>query len=954
MKLLFAFVLAAVSAFGAENRKFVDVSPKCPRYFAAADGKTWVPIGINMCYSHPDESTACDRPEPETMANFERWMRAFAANGGNYIRIFLCRPTFEVLTDKVGVYNEHNGKNVVKLVKLAEELGIKIKFTLEVFRSVKPAVEVTDEWGIKCNKPLYAPFAGGTMHGFYTSEKCHDIFMGKVRYLASLGLGDSPAVIDWEPFNEISSTGDIADWTPWSARVLREFQEIFPKQMVTQNLGSFSSPASHVAYDVMARSEPNAFMQVHRYLDPGAHIRVCRGPMDILCADAIREMLDRRFDKPALLAETGGVLAHHAGPTKIYDVDRGGMFLHDAIFAPFFAGGAGTGCMWHWGQQYVDRWNLWWHYGRFAKAVKGLDPAEEAFVPFHFETTFWRVLGLRGKKTTVLWVRDIENTWENELVKGIVPTEPRSSELLPYRIAAPVEWYLPFEDRTITVKPWTDGRLAIPKMKRSGVVRFPTAYVAPEAEKGTTHLASVFTAGAVLQRETPVSVWGTALPGAKVAVSFGDFRVDAKADGEGRWRVTLPPMPASAAGRPLRANDAVVNDVLVGEVWIVCGQSNASFPLWGDSPRYRDREGALVAALTDRPAIRYAVATDDWTLEPRRETVKPIVWRTFGRESLSNKWYSCCAYAVPFAKELQDALHVPVGLVCAYSGSTPIETWIPREGFAARADLKDYLDLPRIPPEKWNDKACNDTFMRRGGFQQPSVMWNARLAPWCPYAVKGAVFYQGCSNSWNAERYPALQEALYDSWSAAFANRDFRFRYVQVAPWAFLQNCTLGVQLAQAAFAKDPKRNVAMVTVGDIGNNWDAHPVDKGPVGRRLAALVLARDYGFPIKAEAPSFRTMEIRGDKVVVRLDHCAALYLYNQNGRTDSVFELAGSDGKWVKADIVNVDKQGRIEGTHVILFAKGVSAPKRVRYLQCEPFRSNVFNEMGLPLGVFTAE
>ena len=474
-KLLFAAALAAVSASGTENRKFVDVSPKCPRYFAAADGKTWVPIGINMCYSHPDESTAYDRPEAETMANFERWMRAFAANGGNYIRVFLCRPTFEVLTDEVGVYNEHNGKNVVRIVKLAEELGIKIKFTLEVFRSVKPAAEVTDEWGVKCNKPLYAPFAGGTMHGFYTSEKCHDIFMGKVRYLASLGLGDSPAVIDFEPFNEISSTGDIADWTPWSARVLREFREIFPKQMVTQNLGSFSSPASHVAYDAMARTEPNAFMQVHRYLDPGAHIRICRGPMDILCADAVREMLDRRFDKPALLAETGGVQAHHAGPSKLYDVDRGGMLLHDAIFAPFFAGGAGTGCMWHWGQQYVDRWNLWWHYGRFAKAVKGLDPAEEQFVPFHFETAFWRVLGLRGKKTTVLWARDIENTWENELEKGVVPTEPRSSELLPYRIAAPVEWYLPFEDRTITVRPWTDGRLAIPKMKRSGVVRFPTA-----------------------------------------------------------------------------------------------------------------------------------------------------------------------------------------------------------------------------------------------------------------------------------------------------------------------------------------------------------------------------------------------------------------------------------------------------------------------------------------------
>ena len=479
MRMLFVAVLVAVSAFGAENRRFVDVSPKCSRYFATAEGKTWVPIGINLCYAHPDETTAYDCPEPETMAKMERWMRNFAANGGNYVRIFLCRPTFEVLTDQVGVYNEHNGRNILKLVKLAEALGVKIKFTLEVFRSVKPANEVTGEFAVKCNKPLYAPFSGGTMHGFYTSEKCHDIFMDKVRYLAALGLGDSPAVIDWEPFNEIDSTGAPEDWIPWSARVLREFQAIFPRQMITQNMGSFGSPRSFQIYDILGRTEPNAFLQVHRYLDPGAQLRVCRGPMDILCADAVCELFDRRKDKPVLLAETGGVQAHHAGPTEVYDRDKGGMFLHDAIFAAFFAGAAGSGCMWHWGQPYVDRWNLWWHYGRFAKAIAGLDPAEEAFEPFRFETEFWRIYGLRGKKTTVLWARDIENTWENELMKGILPVEPRSSELLPFKIAAPVEWYLPFEDRTIRVDPWTDGRLAIPKMKRSGVVRFPTAYAAP-------------------------------------------------------------------------------------------------------------------------------------------------------------------------------------------------------------------------------------------------------------------------------------------------------------------------------------------------------------------------------------------------------------------------------------------------------------------------------------------
>lgn len=233
-------------------------------------------------------------------------------------------------------------------------------------------------------------------------------------------------------------------------------------------------------------------------------------------------------------------------------------------------------------------------------------------------------------------------------------------------------------------------------------------------------------------------------------------------------------------------------------------------------------------------------------------------------------------------------------------------------------------------------------------------MWNARLAPWCPYAVKGVLFYQGCSNSWNAERYLSLQHALYDSWSEKFGNGDLRFRYVQVVPWPFLQNCTLGVSLAQAQFAWE-QTNAAMVVVSDLGNNWDAHPVDKGPVGRRLAALTLAHDYGFDLAADSPEVRTVRAEADgQVIVELARAKELYVYNDDGTADSPFELAGADGTWHRATLQNVDKQGRLDGTRLVLKAADIAAPQKVRYLQCAPWRSNVFNEMGLPIGVFTAD
>ena len=468
-----AVALCAPGADGKQTvattaRRFVDVSKACPRYFADETGKTWVPVGINMCYAHPDEATAVDLPEAEFLACYERWMRAFAANGGNFIRIFLCRPTVDVLTDKPGVWNERAAENLWKIVHLAEKLGIKIKFTMEVFRMIIPDAEATTDYKKKLNKSFYLPYAKD-LHEFFHSPECERLFLDKARFYAARGFGDSPAVICWEPWNEIASTGPIADYAPWSARVQGEFRKIFPRQMVTQNLGSFSGMGAVHIYDQLGEAEPNDFMQVHRYLDPGAELDVCRGPMDVLCADAVRELLDRRDDKPALLAESGSVEKHHSGPSHLMALDKEGTMLHDALFAPFFAGAAGTGCNWHWAL-YVENNNLWHHFSRFRKAIEGLDPAAEAFRPFRSETHQLRIWGLKGRKTTVLWLRDKASDWHNELDKGIAARKLGGNKL-PFVTETPARWYLPWEDREVETPA---GALVAPAFRRSAVVRFPT------------------------------------------------------------------------------------------------------------------------------------------------------------------------------------------------------------------------------------------------------------------------------------------------------------------------------------------------------------------------------------------------------------------------------------------------------------------------------------------------
>ena len=465
-------------------------------------------------------------------------------------------------------------------------------------------------------------------------------------------------------------------------------------------------------------------------------------------------------------------------------------------------------------------------------------------------------------------------------------------------------------------------------------------------------LAAPFADGCVLQRGVPVPVWGRADPGEKVEVTFGGQSIGTTAGADGRWIVRLAPMEACSEGRVLSANDRQVKDVLVGEVWLCAGQSNAGMPLFGENPRYRDREGALVAAMTRKPLVRFAsMSGEPWSAIPRTMPLKPVLWKAFTPDNLGMGSGSFSAIGVYFALELYSALNVPVGIIGAYEGSTPIEAWISPEAFERRTELKDYPAYPPVSAEEWNTSMTN-RFVRYGGYQQPCAMWNARVAPLVPYAIKGIIWYQGCSNHWNPERYIELQHALYDSWAMAFENPKLPFRFVQIAPY---KNNALPIQLAQAQFAKEEK-NAAMVVISDIGNWWDVHPNNKVLVAKRLAVIALARDYGFTgIRADSPTLREWHAEGNEAVLTFDKARSLYLYNPDNSLDSTFEIANADGCWVHAEILNIETNGLRRGSFpsnkIRLVATGVASPAGVRYLHCPPFTGNIFNEMNLPLGVF---
>jgi hypothetical protein len=284
-----------------------------------------------------------------------------------------------------------------RFLDLAGRRGIRVKLCLEEFRDIKPKIQNPKDNSIH-HRANGGPFV--SMQEFLDTEAGRALFLRKVAFYRD-HIGDHPAVFGWELWNEMDCVK--GDWVKWTERMLPELHQVFPKNMVLQSLGSFDNGPRRASYRRLSTMPGNDAAQVHRYLDAGAALEVCHGPVDMLAADAVRELLAFQAGKPVLLAETGAVNRGHSGVFDLYAKDKAGTILHDTIFAPFFAGAAGTGHTWFW-RQCIDEPNQWYHFARFARALEGIDPLAEHFEPVAIEHPRLRVYLLRGKKTLLAWL----------------------------------------------------------------------------------------------------------------------------------------------------------------------------------------------------------------------------------------------------------------------------------------------------------------------------------------------------------------------------------------------------------------------------------------------------------------------------------------------------------------------------------------------------------------------
>ena len=456
-------------------------------------------------------------------------------------------------------------------------------------------------------------------------------------------------------------------------------------------------------------------------------------------------------------------------------------------------------------------------------------------------------------------------------------------------------------------------------MKRLVLAMAAAVFAVAECGASVT-MPRVFGDNMVLQQGQSVPVWGKAAPGEKVTVSFAGQTATATADAQGKWKTSLAPLKACAKGTEFRVkgeNEIAFRNVVVGEVWFCSGQSNMEFTM---SSRRKVKDWQKEVSAANWPLIRHfnvAHKTSDVPLDDVEAAWEETTPQTIPPQS---------AVAFFFGETLHKTLNVPVGLINSSWGGTRIEPWTP----AGHPD--DLWMLQHLA--KWNRPQ-----------DVPTVLWNGMVAGLVPFAIKGAIWYQGCANRADGDVYLDKTVALVRGWRREWGQGDFPYFLVQLAPYKYGNAKDTSLARLQEAQARVPEKvpNSGYTVINDVGDVNDIHPTDKRTVGMRMADQALDRVYG---KFTRP-WRTPTLKGYKVegkALRVSLADADGLKTRDGLPPNEFELRGLCGAWVPA-------QAKIEGTDVVLTADGVEAPLAMRFAARNGSTPNLVNGNGLPVGPF---
>jgi sialate O-acetylesterase len=505
--------------------------------------------------------------------------------------------------------------------------------------------------------------------------------------------------------------------------------------------------------------------------------------------------------------------------------------------------------------------------------------------------------------------------------------------------------------------------------------------VAALAGRADVKLPRIFSDHAVLQRDRPLPVWGWADPGEEITVTLSTQKATVATDADGKWLVKLAPQPMSKEPLTLTVagkNTITARNVLLGDVWLCGGQSNMEWGLGGcDAP------DDIRAA--DFPLIRHFGVGHHFAATPQT--------------NFTGDWRVCTPQAAPgftavgyyFARRVHRETGVPIGLLRSCVGGTGIELWMSQETLLNTPALEPYAkqmreslagyqrDLAGALPalQQWlaSASAARHTgqtlpmppawpefpFGERAQRPRCVTLHNGMIAPLGPFALRGALWYQGESNAGD-RLYLEKKRALLADWRKWFGDPELPFYYVLLAAWQKPNNNPAHtddwaiVREQQLRCLTLP--NTGMASALDVGDADDIHPKNKADVGERLALWALAKDYGMNLEPSGPLFSALKIEDDKARLSFTHLGkGLMVGRKVGRAPATedaggklkrFAIAGEDKQWRWAE-------ARLEGDTVVCSSPDVPKPVAVRYAWAiNPEGANLYNRDGLPAAPFRTD
>ena len=448
-------------------------------------------------------------------------------------------------------------------------------------------------------------------------------------------------------------------------------------------------------------------------------------------------------------------------------------------------------------------------------------------------------------------------------------------------------------------------------------------------------LNNLFTDNMVLQQNSNVNFWGSADIGEELVInttwSEESFRTKVRNNGTWFLKIKTPKAGGPYSISILCNNDTkLIENILIGEVWLASGQSNMEMTLSG-----RNREPVIgsqdMIAKSNNPNIRFITVGRKTSDKP--ETTFSGNWVESSHKTSPK--FSAVAYS--YANYLNEVLDVPVGIIHSSFGGSPAEAWI-------------------------NNKTLNQTLSKeelnyniKSEHHKPSSLFNGMINPIIPFNINGVIWYQGESNVSRYKNYTQVMNNLIRSWRSEWGLGDFSFYFVQIAPngstnqgdgttQAFLREAQLKTMQSM--------KNTGMVVTLDIGSTYTNHPPEKKLVGKRLAYWALAKDYGYNnLKFSGPIYDSHNVSDGKVYVK-------FKYAVNGVTSfgnelNGFEIAGIDKVFYDAD-ASIDSHWSAkpgERSVLILKSDKVPNPLYIRYAWKNYIDGSLYNVEGLPASSF---